>query len=269
MPNTSTGPYLVFKFTLDSMQARLDNLGNPSTVPAGNSAQSPRFNGISANYIEMAQSQWTALGAGEVVYLGEYTTAGGPSAIDHDQAIITADGEVFFRIPLSQVTPDTYEYLRVSLSYQNYDIDLRINSPYMELEGTLASFVGFDTYIDDFLIKDSIVNVGANRLQGFWAFETIFSADTGQAPPGATTVPNPLFATSPIPAGSCVVTGQFDTGSLTITGNETEDIVINMSVSTNNSFEWQDDDMDGWYEPLDGDTVVDMGLRGLIPKVEQ
>lgn len=262
------GPYLVFKFTLDSTQVRLDNLGNPSTVPAGNSAQSPRFNGISANYIEMAPNQWTPLGNGEVAYLGEYTDAGGSDAIDHSKALITGNGEVFIKVPLSEVTPGTYEYLRVSLSYQNYDVDFRINTPYMELTGTLASFVGFDTYIDQFNIKDSTVDVHANRLQGFWGFETIFTADTGQAPPGATTVPNPLFATSPIPAGSCVVTGQFDPGALTITGNETEDVIVNMSVSTNNSFEWSDADSDGWYEPLDGDEVVDMGLRGLIPKIE-
>ena len=54
-------------------------------------------------------------------------------------------------------------------------------------------------------------------------------------------------------------------GPLTITGSETSDITIIMSVSTNKSFEWKDADMDGLYEPLDGDTVVDMGIRGLIP----
>ena len=57
---------------------------------------------------------------------------------------------------------------------------------------------------------------------------------TGQAPAGATTVPNPIFASSPIPQGSCLVTGEFET-PLVINGDETEDIVVVLSVSTKRS----------------------------------
>ena len=89
----------------------------------------------------------------------------------------------------------------------------------------------------------------------------------GQAPAGATTVVNPLFASSPIPAGSCLVTGAFET-PLSITGNETEDVTVILSVSTNQSFEWTDPDGNGQYDPLDGDVPVDMGLRGLKAMVE-
>jgi hypothetical protein len=56
---------------------------------------------------------------------------------------------------------------------------------------------------------------------------------------------------------------------LSISGSETQDIVVTMNLSTNNSFEWRDLNSDGFYEPSDGvnpgDTVVDMGLRGLYP----
>ena len=52
---------------------------------------------------------------------------------------------------------------------------------------------------------------------------------------------------------------------LIITGEETEDIIIELSFSVNNSFEWKDANENGIFEPLDGDTIVDMGLRGLIP----
>lgn len=86
----------------------------------------------------------------------------------------------------------------------------------------------------------------------------------GQAPEGATTVPNPLAATSPIPAGSCVVTGQF-VNPLVIAGNETADVDLILSLSINKSFEWIEVNNDGMFEPLAGETVVDMGLRGLIP----
>lgn len=85
-----------------------------------------------------------------------------------------------------------------------------------------------------------------------------------------TTVPNPLFATSPIPAGSCLVTGEFVDNTmvnspLVVTGLETADIIITVSLSTNKSFEWMDSTPDGYYEPSVGEAVVDMGIRGLIP----
>ena len=92
--------------------------------------------------------------------------------------------------------------------------------------------------------------------------ELEFLAETA----GATTVPNPIFDTSPIPAGSCVVTGAFDQ-PLVITGNETKDIVITVSLSTNNSFEWTDNG-DGLFQPEVGDAVVDMGVRGMVPFVQ-
>jgi hypothetical protein len=64
-----------------------------------------------------------------------------------------------------------------------------------------------------------------------------------------------------------VVTGQFDE-PLIITGNETQDVVVTISLSTNNSFEWQDLNNNNLFDPLEGETVVDMGLRGLKPIVE-
>jgi len=91
---------------------------------------------------------------------------------------------------------------------------------------------------------------------------------SGQAPEGATTVVNPIFSTSPIPQGSCVVTGAFVPGKLTVTGNESGDIIIEVSFSTNKSFEWQDVVPDGRWEPSKGEQVVDMGIRGMIPTVK-
>lgn len=268
---TNSGPNVIFKLYFDSTLARLDNFGNPAVMPAGHSAQSPRFNKMSAHYIEFAQDSMTALGNGEIVYHGAETTAGGPNAVNFDQAITKAEGETFYSIPLSQVSPGTYEWLRVSLTYQNYDIDFKAAGNMYT--GTLASFVGFNTYITNYDINTQNVVVNDDKLQGYWGFETvIFSTPyvyEGQAQ--GTTVVNPISATSPIPSGSCVVTGDFPT-PLTITGNETSDIIVNINLSTNNSFEWKDLNMDGIYEPSDGvnpgDTVVDMGLRGLFPSYQ-
>ncbi len=92
--------------------------------------------------------------------------------------------------------------------------------------------------------------------------------NSGQAPAGATTVVNPLFATSPIPAGSCVVTAAFANGKLKITGNEKKDIIVECSFSTNKSIEWKDLNPNGKWEPLKGEVLVDMGVRGLIPTIK-
>jgi len=263
-PTAEQEPKLVFKFIFDSSQVRLDNLGNPSALPPNHGAQSPRFNTMSAHYIEMTSNNYTALGAGTVLYHAPETNTGGATAIDFSQSKQAANNEVFYSIPLKDVAAGTYQWLRVSLAYQNYDIDLRYNwnGINFDLTGTLASFIGYNTFINNFQIKDSTVNVNVNRAQGFWAFETIYGTQQGQAPEGSTTVPNPLSQTSPIPAGSCVVTGNFET-PLIISGNEQKDIIVNVSLSTNNSFEWIENSTPGYFEPAAGDAVVDMGIRGM------
>jgi len=73
-----------------------------------------------------------------------------------------------------------------------------------------------------------------------------------------------MHATSPIVLKSCVVKGKF-ADALVITGTETADITVTLSLSINHSFEWKEVHADGKYEPAAGENVVDMGLRGLIP----
>ena len=262
---TATPPNLVFKFKFDSTQVRLNNLGQPATVPTGHAAQSPVFYGMSSHYIELTPSANTPVGGGKVIYNSPTTHAGGDTAIDFSKAIIKGNGETFFSIPISSVSAGTYQYLRVSLAYQNYDILFYYNGT--KITGRLASFIGYDNYVTQYKIKDSTVTVNASKKQGYWGFETIYGVTKGQAHAGATTVVNPISSTSPIPPGSCLVTGAFQT-PLTITGNETADVVVTVSLSTNKSFEWKDSNGNGLYEPLTGDTVVDMGIRGMIPIVQ-
>ena len=256
-------PMLIIKFKFDKDQARLNNFGQPSSIAAGNAAQSPIFNTISSHYIEFAPTATTQLGHGAILYHAPETTQGGSNAIDFSKSKIVKEGETFLAIPLSQIQKGSYEWARVSLSYQNYDINVR--SAGVDYAGTLASFVGFNTYIGTHAIGNSFFPVNANRLQGYWAFalkDYPYSSE-GQAPAGATTVPNPLATTSVIPAGSCVVTGKF-LNNLIITGDEKHNVVVTFSLSINNSFEWHEVNADGKYEPAAGETVVDMGLRGLI-----
>ncbi|WP_439153013.1 hypothetical protein [Winogradskyella sp.] len=264
-PPVSDNPQLIIKLNFDPNQQRLDNLGQPATIPNGNAAQTPTIQRMSANYIEFAPIATTLLGQGEIVYEGAETDEGGDMAIDFQQSIFVGDDEVFLSIPLSEVASGAYEWVRVSLAYQEGDIQLLADN-IGEVTGRLASFVGYNNYITEFDLNGSTITVDDNVLQGFWAFEALGFTTQGQAPEGATTVPNPLFDTSPVPQGSCVVTGQF-ANAFEITGNETEDVIVTLSFSINNSFEWTEVNADGKYEPSAGEQVVDMGLRGLIPSV--
>lgn len=274
---SGSGPKLIFKFKFDSTQVRLNNLGQPTLVAAGNAGQSPVFNGMSAHYIELAPNDMTPVGGGAVLYRAEETKCGGANAITFCKSVVCAENDTCFSIPFSSITPGTYKWLRVSLAYQNYDIKVRANG--QNLTGTIGSFVGFNTYVTKYKMKNAVMTPTAgggagNHTQGYWGFYTSVSGvdykSDGQAP--ATTVVNPNFANSPIPAGSCLVTGEFFnsiTSSNTpfvITGTETQDKVITISLSTNKSFEWKELTFDGLFEPGIGETVVDMGLRGLIPK---
>jgi len=258
---------LIIKFKFDATQQRLNNLGQPTTIPAGNAAQSPNFSRMSANYIEFAPNMNTLLGQGAIVYQGQETTVGGTTAIDFQNAQFAGNDEIFATIPLNEIATGSYDWVRVSLAYQEGTIE--VSGGGLDFVGTLASFVGYNTYITSLNFAGSTTGpfeINENKLQGFWAFEALGFTTQGQAPAGATTVPNPLFNSSPVPQGSCVVTGQFQNG-FTITGEETEDVVVTLSFSVNNSFEWTEINADGKYEPSIGEQPVDMGLRGLIPLV--
>jgi hypothetical protein len=280
---SGTGPYLIFQFKFDSTQARLDGFGMPATVPSTNEACSPVFNKMSAHYIEMAQTDLTQVGAGKVLYKANETECGGSKAITFCESIVVGENQTFFAIPLSQVGAGTYKWLRISLAYQNYDIPfLTTSTGSITQWGTVASFIGFNTYVNQYKIKNimatpsSSVGGPGNHKQGYWGFETMVSSVTytadGQPPAGATTVVNPLSSTSPIPPGSCLVTGEFYSNTLAgvsplvITGTETSDIVIQVSLSTNKSFEWKKVTGDGYYQPDAGEFPVDMGIRGMIAK---
>lgn len=264
LDDTPTEPMLIVKFKFDPTQERLNNFGVPTALASGHGAQSPIFNTISSHYVELAPDATTQLGFGNILYHAPETSLGGANAIDFSQSKIVAEGETFIEIPLKKIVSGNYQWLRVSLSYQNYQINVRSSG--QDYQGTLASFVGFNTYIGSHSIGNTFFQVDGNRAQGYWAFALydLPYSTSGQAPANATTVPNPIAATSPIPAGSCVVTGKFAT-PLAITGYEKKNIVVTVSLSTNNSFEWIDLNNDGKYEPAAGETLVDMGLRGLVP----
>jgi len=276
-PGVDDGPYLEFKFKFDATQERLGPFGQPSSVPSNHAAQTPNFNGMSAHFIELVPTQLTPYQGGQQAYMGAETNAGGAKAIDFSNAIVSDEGEVWHRVPLKEITPGTYNHIRVSVAYQNYDVKYNIlNVPVVgdvnNQNGTCASFVGYNTYIETLTPNAMNLDVNDDKLQGFWAFETDLSSPletynqivSGEAPAGATTVVNPFNV--PIPVGSCVVGGSL-TEPFVVTGDETADRTITLSFSTNQSFEWVDSNGNGeWDLDASGaslESVVDMGLRGL------
>jgi len=260
--NTTAAPKLIIKIQVDPTLGRLGNTGQPVSMPSGHAGQNPVVRKIGAHYLEFSHTALTPIGEGDVLYHAPETNLGGATAIDFDQSKVIDPGTVFLELPLKELSPGTYTYARLSLSYQNGDVTFYYAGlPYV---GTIASFVGYNSYIRKYTVKNQQVTVNANKPQGYWGVETINGVTTGQSPAGSTTVPNPIFATSPIPAGSCLVTGAFNT-PLVIAGNETGDVTVNLNLSINKSFEWIDVNRNGKWDLDLNESVVDMGLRGLFP----
>ena len=134
---------------------------------------------------------------------------------------------------------------------------------YGEFPGTVASFIGFDSYIQSYKIKTKEVVLNANRKQGYWGFETTVSA-------GGFTMEDTLYGAGTSRCHNCTEPDLFHIshttrfvccyrcflpGKLTITGNETKDIVVQVALSTNKSFEWIDRIADGKWEPGKGNRL--------------
>ncbi|MEL6866376.1 MAG: hypothetical protein AAFP19_18270 [Bacteroidota bacterium] len=296
--NTNSDTLIRFKLRFDPNQERLNNIGQVVGIPAGHAAQSPVFNSMSLHYIEFVPTKFTMVGDGAVVYEGASQIAQGSSsfdrAIDFERAVLGKEGEIMLEVPLNQLSPGTYEYLRTSVTYQNADVRFNLKNLPAPLPasldnqlGTIAGFIGFNTYISQHQVKNQTLAVNADKAQGFWAFEPQLDApyqdlytnyvnatglESGQAPEGSTTVVNLLqaFGVS-LPQGSCIVTGQLDE-PLVITGNETADLEVSLSFSINQSFEWVDQNSNGAWDMDIGnqqiEPVVDMGLRGLKVRVD-
>ncbi len=280
------GAKLRIKFKFDTTQERLNSFGNPEGIPSGHAAQHPDFNGMSVHFIELVPTEYTLYKAGAEVYQGaEVNTStsnpyGFTTAIDFDKAIVEDEGVVWYEIPLKDLPTGTFNHLRVSVAYQSYDVKYNIiNIPLLgdlnNRTGTISSFLGYFSHINDVSPKNSTLTVNDDKLQGFWAFESGLAAPydifSGEAPQGATTVVNPFPAVDNIPQGSCVVSGSLD-APLVLQGDENTDINLTLSFSANNSFEWIDGNGNGaWDIDASGaniEAVVDMGVRGLKGVVE-
>ena len=277
-------PLVHFRVKFDPLQERLNANGMPAGVTSGRAAQTPSINAIGVQQIELTTNNSTAVGKGAVLLSTPSTVAGGETAVDFSQVKFAKDGEIFFSIPMSQLGIGRYEFVRVAVAYQNFDVLFNmLNVPFSgnfnDERGTFASFLGANNYLTQYRVGTKDETVNGNRKQGYWSFESKLSSAyssndrmyNGQSPEGGTTVVNPIYQTSPLPSGACVVTGKFDT-PLSTTGKEAQDITVTLSFSTNRSFEWEENIVrngkwDADRQAATGqptiERVMDTGFRGL------
>ncbi|MBK7958405.1 MAG: hypothetical protein IPK03_09980 [Bacteroidetes bacterium] len=227
------------------------------------------------HYIELSQFYYTQVGDGDNIYKTEETKIGGENAIVFDKQTVIDPVNNLIRIPLKNLKADDYEFIRISIGYQGYDVFATANlSDYglgeVNFPMRIASFLGFNTYIGKHTIKDSTITLNRNKMQGYWASEVHLAQGPlnyhkvieGQAP--GTTVVNPIFSFSPIPSGSCLVTSKFENKTLKIVPTANADKHIEVSISTNKSFEWKDANSNGkWDVYPKAEQVTDMGIRGM------
>lgn len=278
-------PTISFIIKFDSLQDRLDANGQPTTSST-NASQTPVFNKIGTNYFELSSDENVLLGKGNVLLNGPNIAVTGATeaAIDFSQLKMLSDGDVLVTMPIKKFPVGQYNYARLAVPYANFDVqfdllDVPFAGDFLDERGTIAAFFGQSTYITTYKVAEKEQVVNNIKKKGFWSFETKLSPGyaaynniyTGQIPDSAVTVVNPIQKTSPIPRGSSIITGKF-ISPLSITGAETQNIMVTLSLSINNSFEWSDKlrknkkwDIEAQantgatvYEP-----VIDCGLRGL------
>ncbi len=128
----SDSPMLRIQYKFDAEQERLNNIGQVAPLPLGHAGQTPDFNALSAYYIELVPTKFTQLEDGLVAYRAktQVAEAGGnfEEAVIFDQALVSDEGEVFLEIPLKDLVPGTYEYLRASVTYQNADVRFNLKN---------------------------------------------------------------------------------------------------------------------------------------------
>jgi hypothetical protein len=279
--------HFIIKF--DPLQEKLGNNGLPTTLKTGVASQTPFINSIGFNGIELVQNDFIKYGQGVPVFTTPKTTAGGEKAIDYQQVKSAKEGETLISIPLKNIAAGTYNWIRTSVAYQNFDVQFNLfNVPFagnfLEERGSFASFMMANNYITSYKVWDKTDSINGNKKQGYWCLETKLSPAykpynrmfNGQSAAGNITSPNPLLQTAPTPLENTVLTGRFDI-PLSISGSETADVTVTLTFSNNKSFEWEETinrngKWDFNLQPVTGqpsvERVVDMGLRSLKASVK-
>jgi hypothetical protein len=270
-----------FRFRFDPNQARLDSLGQVSSVPSGNAAVSVSPQKMSIHYIELFNDPNTPIGQGVIAYKTAEEPSqlpGYTSAILFDKSLKVGENTVFLKIPKSRLGSGTFQYIRVGVGYMKFDtkFDL-INVPFFgkkeNQNATLAAFTGYNTKINKYVLYSQEVTVNSEKQKGYWAIETrldspLQSFNTvkeGQLAYPLTVV-NELSGTLPSLPRNSIMTGKFKQ-PITVVQSDTVSFGLSLVFSNNNFFEWKDANGNGKWDIDAGNNtiedVVDFGLRGV------
>jgi len=260
IPDKSYPPssHLVLKFKFDSLQDRLDNQGAISNVPIGFGGYSPDINLISIGLIELLTDSTTVFGNGYRIMSGNGATIANDTGYSCCWDAFDNDFQYTATLSANQ-TPNTFRWIRIYFTYENFNIKFLHQG--IVYDGTVSAFLARKAFTNHFQIKDSIYNTYSVKTNGEWFLEVdtpgygVVLHDTA-----STTAPNVLYSSLLVPSGGCIVTCLIDT-PLYLGSSQTKTITISMS--TNKSFEWVDHSDPAFFEPFDGDTIVDVGIRGL------
>jgi len=240
---------MILKF--DSTQVRLDNYGNIAIIPTGHEAQSPLSYSVSIKQIELLRDSSADYYAGANYFYNSSAT----QQLAHE-------GIAFDEYISSHDAPGTFKWIRVYFGLQNFRIRCKVNGNVVE--GSLLSFLKPVNNENEYLINDSTIINDSTMNKGQWFLELdggISPILAGQVQPeSAISQPNSLHYSWPAPSDLYVVTCPIN--PILSIGRPYYDTVT-LSISINKSFEWVEHSDPDYFEPLNGDTIVDFGIRGV------
>lgn len=236
---------------IDTAGVYLDSCNNPAVLVTGHGAQSPVLNYALIEKVELFEDPATAYGHG-------YEFGKNYSSVYQTIHNNTETLDLSCRRGATQVT---FHWIRIYIGYQNYKVKCRIGS--QPAEYNLLSFLhDYQAYHQVLPIQDSTISLDSVKYKGEWFLEAD-SAGSGMVLEGISkneTAPDPFCATSPpLSQNLYVLTCPIPSG-LVFYKNETK--TLHVSISMKNCFEWIEHSDPAYFEPLDGDTIFDIGLRG-------
>jgi hypothetical protein len=230
----------------DSTQERLDNYGNIAPIPVGHAAQSPTNNSVLIKAIKFLKDSTSGYDSGtEVYYNSDNSLASGASY--YDTQISSPDA------------PGTFKFIRIYFYHQKFNINFRQNGNLHS--GRVLSFLWPFDFNYSYQIQDSTILTDSVTEKGEWYLESsdlpsILHGTVPYSPTG----PNVLFYSYGVPIQQYIVTCPI---SPNLFLDRPDSKTITISISTNHSFEWIEHSDPAFFEPFNGDTIVDLGIRGI------
>jgi hypothetical protein len=234
---------------LDSNEERLDGNANPSVIPSGHGAQSPVSETLKIESIGFLTGE----------------SESGGNSLQNNYSVISVDingssGNVSgdFRHGSANFTA---KYLRLTLSYEKFTIESKLHGNVENLH-FLAFMKQYYNPYESILLGNDTINMDSVLNQGKW-FLVLDNQGVDSLIDGTTTSitePNVLHSQLPNTSdNSCTIICPIDPP---ITFYKGEPRNLQIKISCNHSFEWIEHSDPAFFEPLDGDTIYDFGLRG-------